>query len=119
MNAAFDAAKIATVSKLAYRNALLKRLEAFGNDPKKAFTGKNTLEKNPLYLDENQTEMVPEKVQTVEFETVYTIRKPIDPNLSIDKVVDVKIRSVLEKRLKEYGGDAKKAFVNLDENQYG
>lgn len=61
MNAAFDAAKIATVSKLAYRNALLKRLEAFGNDPKKAFTGKNTLEKNPLYLDENQTEMVPEK----------------------------------------------------------
>lgn len=116
VNAAFDAAKIATVSKLAYRNALLKRLEAFGNDPKKAFTGKNTLEKNPLYLDENQTEMVPEKVQTVEFETVYTIRKPIDPNLSIDKVVDVKIRSVLEKRLKEYGGDAKKAFVNLDEN---
>lgn len=40
VNAAFDAAKIATVSKLAYRNALLKRLEAFGNDPKKAFTGK-------------------------------------------------------------------------------
>lgn len=97
VNAAFDVTKIATVSKLAYRNALLKRLEAFGNDPKKAFTGKNTLEKNPLYLDENQTEMVPEKVQTVEFETVYTIRKPIDPNLSIDKVVDVKIRSVLEK----------------------
>ena len=31
-------------------------------------------------------------------------------------MVDVKIRSVLEKRLKEYGGDAKKAFVNLDEN---
>ena len=28
----------------------------------------------------------------------------------------MKIRSVLEKRLKEYGGDAKKAFVNLDEN---
>ncbi|WP_286816092.1 type II CRISPR RNA-guided endonuclease Cas9 [Bacteroides sp. Phil13] len=116
VNATFDVAKIATVSKLAYRNALLKRLEAFGNDPKKAFTGKNTLEKNPLYLDEKQTEMVPEKVQTVEFETVYTIRKPIDPNLSIDKVIDVKIRSVLEKRLKEYGGDAKKAFVNLDEN---
>ena len=116
VNAAFDVTKIATVSKLAYRNALLKRLEAFGNDPKKAFTGKNTLEKSPLYLDENQTEMVPEKVQTVEFETVYTIRKPIDPNLSIDKVIDVKIRSVLEKRLKEYGGDAKKAFVNLDEN---
>lgn len=116
VNAAFDVTKIATVSKLAYRNALLKRLEAFGNDPKKAFTGKNALEKNPVYLDENRVEMVPEKVQTVEFETVYTIRKPIDPNLSIDKVIDGKVRSILEKRLKEYGGDAKKAFVNLDEN---
>ena len=119
VNAAFDVTKIATVSKLAYRNALLKRLEAFGNDPKKAFTGKNTLEKNPLYLDENQTEMVPEKVQTVEFETVYTIRKPIDPNLSIDKVVDVKIRSVLEKRLKEYGGDAKRHSSTWMKIQYG
>ena len=46
------------------------------NDPKKAFTGKNTLKGNPLYLDENQTEMVPEKVQTVEFEllTIYESR---------------------------------------------
>ena len=113
VNAAFDAAKIATVSKLAYRNALLKRLEAFGNDPKKAFTGKNTLEKNPLYLDENQTEMVPEKVQTVEFETVYTIRKPIDPNLSIDKVIDVKIRSVLEKKAKRVWWRCQKGIRQL------
>lgn len=113
VNAAFDVTKIATVSKLAYRNALLKRLEAFGNDPKKAFTGKNTLEKNPLYLDENQTEMVPEKVQTVEFETVYTIRKPIDPNLSIDKVVDVKIRSVLEKKAKRVWWRCQKGIRQL------
>ena len=49
VNASFDAAKIATVSRQNYRNALLKRLEAFGNDPKKAFTGKNSLEKNPIY----------------------------------------------------------------------
>lgn len=63
--------------------------------------------------------MVPEKVQTVEFETVYTIRKPIDPNLSIDKVVDVKIRSVLEKRLKEYGGDAKRHSSTWMKIQYG
>lgn len=55
MNASFDVAKIATVSKQAYRNALLKRLETFSNDPKKAFTGKNTLEKNPLYVDKYQT----------------------------------------------------------------
>ena len=59
---------------------------------------------------------VPEKVQTVEFETIYTIRKPVDPALNVDKVVDVKVRAILERRLKEYGGDPKKAFVNFWEN---
>ena len=34
----------------------------------------------------------------------------------MDKVVDVKVRAILEQRLKEYDGDPKKAFVNLDEN---
>lgn len=116
VNASFDVTKIATVSKQVYRNALFKRLEAFGNDPKKAFTGKNTLEKNPLYFDKACTIRVPEKVQTVDFETIYTIRKPIDPTLNVDKVIDAKIRAILEKRLEAYGGDAKKAFVNLDEN---
>lgn len=115
VNASFDAAKIATVSRRSYREALLRRLEAFGNDPKKAFTGKNTLEKNPIYLDRAQTLRMPDKVRTVELETVYTIRKPIDPTLKVDKVVDLKIRAILEQRLNEYGGDAKKAFVNLDE----
>ena len=116
VNASFDAAKIATVSRQNYRNALLRRLEAFGNDPKKAFTGKNTLEKNPVYLDRAQTMRMPDRVQTVEFEAVYTIRKPIDSNLNVEKVVDAKVRAILEQRLEEYGGDAKKAFVNLDEN---
>ncbi|MDD2953204.1 MAG: type II CRISPR RNA-guided endonuclease Cas9 [Parabacteroides sp.] len=116
VNASFDTSKIETVSRQDYRNALLKRLEAFGNDPKKAFTGKNTLEKNPIYLDRAQTIQVPDRVQTVKLETIYTIRKPIDPDLNVDKVVDAKIHSILKQRLEEYGGDAKKAFVNLDEN---
>ncbi len=116
VNASFDAVKIATVCKQSYKNALLERLEAFGGDPKKAFTGKNTLEKNPIYLDRAQTLRMPDKVQTVEWETVYTIRKPVDPDLKVDKVIDVKVRAVLEQRLKENGNDPKKAFVNLDEN---
>lgn len=50
------------------------------------------------------------------FETVYTIRKDITPDLKIDKVVDTRIRQILQSRLDEYNGDAKKAFSNLDEN---
>jgi len=54
--------------------------------------------------------------KTVTFETVYTIRKAVSPDLNIDKVVDVGVRSILKKRLEEYGGDTKRAFSNLDEN---
>lgn len=116
VNASFDASKIATVSSPRYREALLARLASCGNDPKKAFTGKNSLDKNPLWLNELHTEKVPEKVKTVVYEVAYTIRKPISPDLNVDKVVDCHIKTILEDRLKENGGDAKKAFSNLEEN---
>lgn len=116
VNASFDAVKIGTVSKPSYRIALLKRLAEYGNDPKKAFTGKNTLEKNPLYTTERKAELVPEKVTLVTLETIYTIRKAIDPSLNVSKVIDSKIRSILEARLAANDNDPKKAFINLDDN---
>lgn len=112
----FDKETIGKVAKQNYRLALLKRLEEFDNDPKKAFTGKNSLDKNPIYLNESKTQPVPEKVKLVSEATIYTIRKPISPDLKIDKVIDVKVKEILSKRLKEFGGDTKKAFVNLEEN---
>ena len=96
----------------------MRRLDENGGDPKKAFTGKNSLEKNPLWLDAQQQTKVPEKVKTVGLETVYTIRKPIDESFDekvIDKVIDAKIKKILKDRLAKYG-DAKKAFTNLEEN---
>jgi CRISPR-associated endonuclease Csn1 len=117
VNAKFDAEKIATVSKPAYREALLRRLQEFDNDPKKAFTGKNSLTKNPIWLNKLQTAQVPEKVKTISFETAYTIRKEISPDLKLDKVIDLGIRRILENRLKEFRNDAKKAFSNLDESE--
>lgn len=111
----FNSEQIAKVANHRYREALQARLEAFGGDAKKAFTGKNALDKNPLYLKDTQTE-VPLKVKTVATETLYTIRKAVAPDLNVDKVIDVKVRKALEERLQEYGGDPKKAFVNLDEN---
>jgi CRISPR-associated endonuclease Csn1 len=96
VNASFYEQQIAKVCKQAYRVALLARLQQFDNDPKKAFTGKNALAKNPIWLDEQQTKQVPEKVKTAWLETVYTIRKQIDKNLSVDKVVDAKIKAILK-----------------------
>ena len=116
VNASFDAEKINTVASNRYREALMARLNQFGGDAKKAFTGKNALDKNPIWLDAQHSDKVPEKVKTVGFETIYTIRKEVSPDLKLDKVVDVRIRHILQSRLDEFGGDAKKAFSNLDEN---
>ncbi|MDE6000069.1 MAG: type II CRISPR RNA-guided endonuclease Cas9, partial [Bacteroidaceae bacterium] len=107
---------IEKVTKKKYRDALFARLAAFGGDSKKAFTSRNSLDKNPIYLDEHQTERVPNKVRIVEIEAIYPIRKAIDKDLKVEKVIDAGIRKILEKRLEEYGGDATKAFSNLDEN---
>lgn len=112
----FNEAMIAKVTKPAYREALLKRLHENGNDPKKAFTGKNSLEKNPIYLDELHTSKVPEKVKTQDVETIYTIRKDISPDLRIDKVIDKKIQKILQDRLTEFNNDPKKTFADLEAN---
>ena len=116
VGAGFTYEKIATVANQTYRSALKHRLEQFAGDSKKAFTGRNSLEKAPLWLDELHTRAVPLKVKCVTMETIYTIRKPITKDLKIDKVVDSHIREILSQRLDEYGGDSNKAFSNLEEN---
>ncbi|WP_144892665.1 type II CRISPR RNA-guided endonuclease Cas9 [Flavobacterium tiangeerense] len=116
VGANFTEEYIEKVAKKEYREALLKRLKENGNDPKKAFTGKNALTKTPIYTSLKDNLVVPEKVKTVWLEDNYTIRKDISPDLKIDKVIDSKLKIILQNRLKEYGNDPKKAFVNLDDN---
>lgn len=116
VGASFYEEKISQVAKKAYREALLARLLLFDGDPKKAFTGKNSLEKNPIWLDTNHAYHVPSKVDVLYMETIYTVRKPINKDLNIEKVLDVGIKRLLEDRIKEFNGDAAKAFANLDEN---
>ncbi|MCR5714367.1 MAG: type II CRISPR RNA-guided endonuclease Cas9 [Bacteroidales bacterium] len=116
VNASFNTEKIQTVASKRYREALLARLNQFDGDAKKAFTGKNAMDKSPVWLNALHTDKVPEKVKTISLENIYTIRKEISPDLKLDKVVDARIRKILEERLAEYGGDAKKAFSNLSEN---
>jgi CRISPR-associated endonuclease Csn1 len=116
VGAKFDKETIEKVGNPLYKRLLLQRLEDNGNDPKKAFTGKNTLDKNPIYLNAEKTEVLPEKVKLVWLEEDFSIRKDVTPELKIDKVIDKAVRTILENRLKEFGGDAKKAFSDLDKN---
>ena len=116
VGAALDEATINKVSSPAIREALLKRLNEYSGNAKKAFTGKNTLDKNPIYLNAERTKTVPTLVKTIEWESFHPTRKLIDKDLNVDKVVDKGIRNILKARLEEFNGDAKKAFSNLDEN---
>lgn len=114
ISAKFDADTIEKVTIEKYRVALLTRLSENNNDPKLAFTGKNALSKKPIYLDAAGSTALPEKVKLVRYSENYTIRKPITPDLKVDKVIDAGVRAALEKRLSDFGGDPKKAFVDLD-----
>lgn len=116
VGSAFTEGKIMTVAKKSYREALLARLCEFGGDPKKAFCGKNSLDKNPVWLNPVHSECVPARIGILSMTEIYTQRKGIDKDLKVDKVIDSGVRAILKARLEEFGGDAAKAFSNLDEN---
>ena len=114
VGASFDREKILSVCKPLYREALLRRLEEFGGDAAKAFSGKNAPAKKPIWLNEDHTLSVPDRVKV--YTPVLTTRKEISSELNIDAVVDAGIRKILRKRIAQYGGDAKKALDSLDSN---
>lgn len=130
VSAKFDKETIGKVGNQLYKKLLLQRLEENGNDPKKAFTGKNTLEKNPIYLNAEKTEVVPEKIKLVWLEEDYSQRIEVvsltkDGNKKgtkesaekkINKIIDKKVQQVLLARLSEFGNDPSKAFSDLDKN---
>lgn len=84
VGAKFSEEVISKVASEKYQKALFQRLQQNGNDPKKAFTGKNSLDKNPIFLDKQKAIVVPEKVRLVEMIHNYTIRKDIIPDLFKD-----------------------------------
>lgn len=132
VNASFDEAKIALVANMKYRIALSERLKRYGGNPKKAFTGSNSLLKNPLFLDDTHTLAVPERVKIVSFEEVFTIRKDVSydtfgkaGNKKLDKagvlkkinsVIDTHIKDILIKRFEDFNFNAQEAFSNIDNN---
>lgn len=103
-----------------YKKLLLERLAENGNDPKKAFGGKNALSKNPIHLDDAKKTTLPDEIKISFLTPDFSIRKDITPDnfkdeKSIEKVLDEGIKRILKQRLKDYG-DAKKAFSDLDKN---
>lgn len=121
IGAKFNKETIEKVSNPVYKKLLLQRLSENGNDPKKAFGGKNAFSKNPIYLDETKKEIMSETVKLTWLEEDYSIRKDVTPEnfkdiKTIEKVLDAKVKQILLDRLKEFGGNPKLAFSDLDKN---
>tara|TARA_R110002096_G_scaffold436013_1_gene665098 strand:+ start:12 stop:4199 length:4188 start_codon:yes stop_codon:yes gene_type:complete len=91
------------------KELILNHLTNFSNLPEVAFDMK-TLKNEPLVWNNEPLKEV------LCFEEVYTKRKPISPELRIDKVIDQGVKRILENRKIEFGGKAKQAFSNLDKN---
>lgn len=121
IGAKFDESIINQVTNSIYRKALMERLVSNGNDPKKAFGGKNAISKNPIYLDSEKKQTLPEKIKLTWLEDDFSIRKDINPGnfsdaKSIEKVLDQAVKKKLFERLKAFDNDPKKAFSDLEKN---
>ncbi|MHA3046706.1 type II CRISPR RNA-guided endonuclease Cas9 [Riemerella anatipestifer] len=91
------------------KELVLRHLAQFDNNPAVAFDTK-TLKKTPLLKNDEPLKEV------LCFEEIFTIRKDITPDLKIEKVVDEKIKAILEQRVNDFRGNAKEAFSDLDKN---
>lgn len=118
---------IQSVCNKAYRNALKARLDQFGGNPEEAFTGKNSILKKPVWLDELHLNCVPGKVKCITYETYFTVRKPLtpelfktdngnDPESLFSKVFDKETRDILTRHFLANDSDLEKAFGNLADN---
>lgn len=116
VNAKMTREVIATIASSRIRQALSDRLESYEEDPKKAFSGKNSLEKNPVWLDDAHTVSIPAKVKCVRFTVLYSIRKDVAPDLNVNKVLDTKARARIKERIAENGGNLKAALSNIENN---
>jgi CRISPR-associated endonuclease Csn1 len=117
----FDEKTINQVANPTYKKLLLQRLLDNENDPKKAFTGKNVLTKNPIFLNDLKTEILPEEVKLIWLEDDYSIRKDITPenfkdNKVVEKILDEGVKRILKERLAKYNNNPKEAFSDLDKN---
>lgn len=93
------------------RTLVEKRLSKFENDTKKALA---SLKKDPIYLDS-------EKNIVLEYGTCfkeeYVLKYNVDINFNkTDKVIDTKIKEILQNRLDKFGGKAKEAFKDVQQS---
>jgi CRISPR-associated endonuclease Csn1 len=113
LGAATTLEEINAISNQNQRAAVLNRLAQFDGDIAEAFSGKNALKKNPIFMDIENKFPLPDKIKITQFTDIYSIRKAVGPDLKLEKVMDVGVRRKLDEHRLIHGKDA---FTNLVEN---
>lgn len=90
--------RLMTVTSPEIRNALLKRLDEYGGDPKAAFTGKNRLSQKPVWLDEHQIRCVPQTVECTVPTPAYIMRKTLDQNINFETICSKEVKDEIMRR---------------------
>lgn len=101
--------QVKCIMNLEHKKVILNHLMEFENNPSIAFD-KKTLKAYPILFKNKPLE------QVRCYESFYSIRKNITPDLRVDKVIDLSVKQILENRLIEFNHDPKKAFSNLNKN---
>ncbi|PID92895.1 MAG: type II CRISPR RNA-guided endonuclease Cas9 [Bacteroidetes bacterium] len=109
LNKGFTLAQASLIANPLQKELVISHLNKFSNNPDIAFDRKS-IKKMPLMY---QGAILKEVLC---YEEIFTIRKEVSPGLKIEKVIDEKVKAILQKRLAEFGGDAKKAFSDLEQN---
>ncbi|MBP6355912.1 MAG: type II CRISPR RNA-guided endonuclease Cas9 [Paludibacter sp.] len=85
-----------------------ERIETYKGDIKMAIA---SLKKEPIYLN-REKEIVLEYASC--YKTEYVVKYSVDINFSkVDKVIDSKIKAILQQRLDKFEGKAKEAFKDV------
>jgi len=89
-----------------------QHLEKFENDTKKALA---SLKKEPIYLDKEKSKIL--EYATC-FKEEFVIKYTVDANFNkTDKVIDGKIKEILQNRLQKFGNKPKEAFKDVQQGQ--
>lgn len=109
LNNKFTFEQVNLIADEEIRTVVLDRIKRYGGDVSLALDSK-TSRKDPILVNgEPITEVLC-------YEIIYTKREDVTDKLNLENVVDAGIRRILERRLRDCGGDAKKAFGDLTTN---
>ncbi len=109
LNTSFSLKQLEYMYNPTLKRMITEHLSRYDNNPKLGFSAKTQKLDKVIYKNK-----IVKEIEV--YEDIMVVRKPITPDLKIEKVIDKGIQNILTNRLNEYENDKKKAFSDLKNN---